>query len=280
MRLTYEDYSNYHAKKCLICRGTKRVLRDGIWIACGCQFNATVKWRYDQIQIYPEDLKFKNWEDFCGISSTGAMLKPESLVASKEKALVYCFGSPNPELAKDRSKNSIILEHVRDGQNVIIAGTHGSGRSLLAALILKEVVYASAINQRNVSFHWIRAVELIESARWATSRAGGISKSIDRESLDNWADADFLFLDGLEIKAPTGDHRAPPDMTSINLLFSHRLAYKLPTILVCSDRFLKASQTPGYRDAVREQWGDDFLSMMNDSRSVVIELAKEAHKVV
>lgn len=274
MKLTYADYSNYHAQKCATCKGAKRVQRDGIWVTCGCQFNATAKWRYDQIQIYPEGLKFKTWDDFCGISATGAMLTPESLVEAKGKALSYCFDSPNPSLAKDRVKNSVVLDHVRDGRNVIISGTTGSGRSLLAALILKEVVYATAIKQRNVSFHWVRAAELTEAARWATSRVGSVAKAIDRESLDNWSETDFLFLDGMETKADTGDHRAPPDMTSINLLFSHRLAYKLPTILVCSDRFLKASKTPGYWDKIREQWGDDFLSLMNDPGAVLIELTK------
>lgn len=274
MKLTYDDYSNYHAQKCATCKGAKRVQKDGIWVACGCQFNATVKWRYDQIQIYPEGLKFKTWDDFCGINATGAMLTEQSLVEGKGKALTYCFGKPNPELAKDRKKNSVILNHIRDGQNVIISGSTGSGRSLLAALILKEVVYATAIKQRKVGFYWVRAIELVEAARWSTSKTGTVAKTIDRERLDNWAETDFLFVDGLEVKADTGDHRAPPDMTSLNLLFSHRLAYKLPTVLVCSDKFLHASRTPGYWDKIREQWGDDFLSLMNDPRVVVIELTK------
>lgn len=247
---------------------------EGIWVKCGCQFNATAKWRYDQIQIYPESLKFKKWEDFNGMISPNSRLQTNSLISEKGKALAYCFGKPDPELAKNRTKNSVVLSHIRDGQNMIISGPNGSGRSLLATLILKEILFASAIKQTSVDFHWIRAEELTEAARWSTSVAGSTGKPIDRESLDNWAEAEFLFIDGLEPRAVAGDHRWPPDITSINLLFSNRLLHKLPTIIVCSDSFLHHSRVEGHSVKIKEQWGDGLLSLMKDSKAVVIELAK------
>jgi hypothetical protein len=278
VKLTYDHYSNFHARKCSICKGAKRVNREGVWVTCGCQFNATAKWRLDQIQIYPETLKFKSWDDFVGINASGKKLTDSSFVEAKAKALKYCFGQPDPTLAKDRNKNSVILEHIRDGQNVVVAGGAGSGRSLVAALILKEVFYASAIKQHKTSFHWVRAAELTEAARWATTKIGDVAKAIDRDRLDEWAECDFLFVDGVDLKPSVGDHRAPPDMTSLNILFSKRF-YK-PTVVVCTDRFLKACNTPGPADLVREQWGEDFFTLMRDPGNVVIELEKEAAKVV
>jgi len=278
VKLTYDDYSDFHARKCPICEGAKRVKRTGVWVTCGCQFNATAKWRLDQIRIYPESLKLKGWGDFAGINDSGKKLTDASFIEAKEKALVYCFGQPDPTLAKDRKKNSIILGHIRDGKNVVIAGDSGSGRSLVAALMLKEVFYASAIKQHKTSFHWVRAVELTEAARWATNRTGDVAKSIDRDRLEEWGESDFLFVDGVDLKPSVGDHRAPPDMTSLNILFSKRF-YK-PTIVVCASRFLVACNTPGPADLVREQWGDDFYTLMHDPENVVISLKKEAGKVV
>jgi hypothetical protein len=274
MKLTYEDYSNFHAQKCTICSGAKRVCQEGIWITCGCQFNATAKWRLDQIQIYPENLKFKTWEDFVGINSSGKKLTDASFIEAKTKALIYCFGRPDPQLAKNRKQSSIILKHINDRQNVIIAGAGGSGRSLIAALILKEVIYASAIRRQKVSFYWVKSSELTEAARWATTRTGDISKDIDRNELVEWSESDFLFLDGMDLKPATGDHRAPPDMTSLNILFFKR--FYRPTIIVCSNKLLAECRDPRKADRIKEQWGDDFYTLMHDPKNVVIDLEKEA----
>jgi len=278
VNLTYEDYSDFHAHKCAICKGAKRVNREGVWVTCGCQFNATAKWRLDQIQIYPESLKFKGWDDFVGISDSGKKLTDSSFVEAKAKSLTYCFGMPDPNLVKNRKQNSVVLEHIRDGQNVIIAGNSGSGRSLVATLILKEIFYASAIKKHKTTMHWVRAVELTEAARWATNRTGDVDKSIDRYRLEEWSDSEFLFVDGVDLKSLTGDHRAPPDITSLNILFSKRF-YK-PTVVVCASRFLVACNTPGPADLVKEQWGEDFYTLMRDPGNVVVNLEREAGKVV
>lgn len=277
MKLSYEDYKRYHASKCKICKGAERVQKGGIWVACGCQHVASVKWDYDQIKIYPENIKYKTWDDFIGIDDKGAKLTDQSFVDAKEKALRYCFDRADPSVTKDRAKHSIILRHCQDAQNVVIVGGPHSGKTLVATLILKEVIFAAAMKQTGITFRWVRSPEIIDAARWDGS-ISGTSKTIDRDLLEDLAEVHFLFIDGLDLRPERGDHRFPPDMLSLNTLFSRRLE-KSPTILICSDQFWKAASTPGHSDLIREQWGDDFSALLGDPRNLVIELRKEAKRV-
>ncbi len=273
--LTYPDYSEYHARKCKICSGHKRIRKDSIWVSCGCQFNATVKWRYDQIPIYPSALKYLKWADFTGISAHGmSRLTPESLVESKTKALLYCFDIADPAAANNRTKHLRIQRHVgEEGSNVIIAGARQSGKSLISALILKEVFHANIICGRSLTFKWAKANEIMDAARWDTA-----GKNVDNALLDELRETHFLFVDGLELQAQVGDHRWPPDMASINLLFGYRLDHRLPTIINCSLPFWEKVCTPEWEGGMRYQWGDEFLSLLQHPSNVVIELQTEERK--
>ncbi len=269
-KLTYLDYCKYYAKKCSICHGGKRIQCDNVWTACSCQYTATVKWRFDQIQIYPANLKYKKWIDFNGIVTDGQDLKPHIAVKAKDRAMLYCFGSVEPEVTNDRVKNLIVHQHASDGQNVVIVGDAATGKSLLASLILKVVVYASVIHNLSISFKWIRSDELLEAARWDNN------KSITHEVMDELEDVDFLVIDGIDVGY---GHTTPPDVVAMNRLFYSRIKNNHPTVFVCSRRFWSHAQkiidNPNHKDEFSiKHWGNDFLTVFTSSRNVLIELSR------
>ncbi len=275
MKLTYEDYCTYHANKCNKCKGARRIHRDGIWISCGCQYNATIKYRYDRIPVQPERLKFLSWKDFNGINDNGR-LTATSFMDAKTKALEYCFGTTDVTAPDRRSKTLKVHKHISDGKNVIIAGGKQSGKSFVASLILKEVVYAGAIFKSNLSFEWIKGDRIIDGARWETNSSGPV-KNIDRELFDHLSEVDFLFVDGVDLTPERGDHRASPDMISINLLFGQRTEMNLPTIVICTDTF--RGEVDRHPRAASERWGEEFISLVLNPANVDIRLEKEGKKI-
>lgn len=276
MKLNYQQYCDFHASKCKVCKGQKRVEADGVWVTCSCQYSASVKWRFDQIQVFPEELKYKTWGDFTGIGSSDR-LTSDSFVTAKEKALRYCFGSAEPNVVANRSQNSVIHKHLSDGQNVIISGPRRTGKSLIAILILKEVVYSCAIRNRKIDFSWIKLNEIVDAARWSSIDRQS-AKSIDYVLLDHLSDVDFLFVDGVDLAPTVGNHRHPPDILSLDKLFSNRLVSKTPTIITCTDRFSTALFSTSGVNEVRIQYGDEFCNLLTHPNNVFIDLHKEAKR--
>lgn len=268
MSISYKDYCNYYANKCLICKGLFKNFKDGIWHVCNCQHIAGIKWKFDQVPVYPELLKYKTWDDFNGVSDFGK-LKPSSFYLAKQNALKYCFNSSDPSVILDRRKHIYIHKHVIDGKNVVIHGNKGTGKSLVAVLILKEIIYASELLRKNLTFQWIKSTNIIDAARWSSYKDNNV-KSIDFELLDLLKEVDFLFIDGITLSPSAGDHRQPPDMLSLNKLFSHRLSMKKPTILICSDDLFYLTKNQFAINEVKNQLGEDFLSMLLRPDNVLI----------
>ena len=264
MSLGYLDYCDYFAKKCKECKGSKRVLvkKDensiGVWNACGCQFIASTKWRYDQIPL-PAELKNKTWDDFTGILKEGddTISLANSFVKGKEEALRYCFDSVDPLAREDREHHLVV--HTRTN-NVVISGDPRSGKTLLAALILKEVVYASVLTRTELTFKCVKNAQLLEAARWDNN------KQVDHEFLDDLAELNFLLIDGLN--CPTG-HTTPPDLICLDRLFWSRHTAARPTIFVCSSGF-KASG-----EMIINKLGEGLHSALTDNRNIFVELRKE-----
>jgi hypothetical protein len=64
MALEYEDLLAYYAARCPVCKGERRIKDENLgWLVCICQEKATVKWRFEQINITPPELKSKSWHD-------------------------------------------------------------------------------------------------------------------------------------------------------------------------------------------------------------------------
>lgn len=276
MTLSYEDIHAYYADQCSICRGNRRVIANGTWTSCRCQYIATARWRLEQIQIFPDILKYKCWSDFTGLikdnKTTVGCLVPASALQAKNKALRYCFKNSNVDAVKDRKSNLIIHHHLSDGQNVVISGPRNTGKSLLACLILKEFIYATSYFDLRYDYKWVKSNSLIDAARWDNN------KSIDRDFLDDIESSGFLVIDGVDISK--GGHNTPPDIISLNVLFYNRRASLYPTVVVCSDTFWSSVTDSRYEGGIVSRWGDEFYSMLRDNKNLVIELFKEEDKVV
>lgn len=269
MNLTYEDYCEYHANKCKQCKGKKRIQYNDVWVCCSCQYNASAKWRFDQIQVYPDELKYKTWKDFTGVGQTNR-ITAGSFVEAKKKAIEYCFDAADLSVVNDRKQHLVIDKHLRDGQNVVIFGPKASGKSLIATLILKEVVYACAIRGHEYSFAWVKASEIVEAARWDSNAA----KTIDYDTLDFLGDVNFLFVDNLDIAPAVGNHRHPPDIMSVNRVFSYRLSMKLPTIVTCSNKIWEFLQNPATTQEIKTQYGEELYGLLMHPKNVMIKLER------
>ncbi len=245
-------------------------------MSCGCQELATLRWHLEQVQVYPDSVKYKDWPDFTGLitdknAKTSGRLIPSSALEAKNKAIEYCFGSSNPEAVKDRRKNLIIHKHLSSGKNVIIVGGRNTGRSLLACLILKEVIYATSFLNLKLQYKWMKASNILSDARWDNE------KPIDHASLDDIAQQHFLVVDDVDV--PHGGHNNPPDMVAMNVLFYERKIRQYPHIIVCSDVFWEAASNPARAGHVIKNWGHEFLGVLNNPHNVIIELVKEATRV-
>jgi len=282
--ISHSNYCDYFASKCPRCKGLKRVLRDGEWTSCVCQHIATVKWRFEQIKLEPPELKYHNWSDFNGIvrkrspegrmEQTGFIKGMDASTAAvvaesaRSKAMLYCFDTDDCEAVKDRStrkKHSIIHNRSLSGDNVVIAGNSQSGRSLLAALILKEVVRASLDSGKLYTFGWINGVRLIQAALWDSN------KTIDHALIDEWSELDFLFIDNFHLRHSKS--------VCLDDLFFARRCEQRPTIITCSNQFLDGCRDVPLREfnsgRIRQMLGDEALDMMLNPSNVEIKLYVE-----
>jgi DNA replication protein DnaC len=260
---SYADYSYYYASRCLTCAGKKYAEVNGIKTACACQNLATTKYRLEQFEVYPSDLKYKSWDDFRGVDESGEnKLTDVSFISAKQKALKYCFSSSS---VKDRKSNLIVHSHLKDGQNVIISGDGGSGKTLIAMLIIKEVAYACQMFNLDISFKYIKTCEIQSAASWDNK------KQKDHGFLEDVQEYDFLVIDSVEM--PMG-HTSPPDSHAMDNVFRYRKFYSKPTIIVCSKEFYRNTQKEVYRHRVMNYWGSEFLSLFMDTRNLHIELNK------
>lgn len=256
------------------------MLRDGDWTSCVCQLIATAKWRFEQIKLEPPELKYHNWCDFNGVVEQrspdgrleqsgyieGMDAQTSALIATeaRSQAMKYCFDTTDCEAVKNRSfrkKHSVLYKRMLTGSNVIVAGGRKSGRSLLAALILKEVVRASIDSGKLYTFGWIRNTDLLYAAT-------GFDKPIDYRSLEDWAELDFLFIDNFTVPNPKP--------VCLDKLFCDRRYSQRPTIVTCSDSFLHGCHNEPMKNInpsrVIQMLGEEALSFMTDPSNVVIKL--------
>lgn len=274
--LSYEGLQFHYASDCKLCKGAQSVVgADDIRRECACQKIARQKWRLEQVRIRPPSLKYKNWADFNGTieayDEIVGNLTIESALAGRDKAFQYCFESSyNPELLKNKSLHLRVQKHAFDGQNIIITGDSGSGKSLLSVLILKEVIYASSLLSSGLDYRWVEAYDLVHGARWEAH-----SKGIDYDYLDHLSGLDFLFLEGIGLQ--TWGHNSPPDHFALDKLFGHRRSARLPIILTCSKELWKLAmgRNPRGCTEVHRVYGNQFLEILQDSNNIVINLEKE-----
>lgn len=277
--LSHEGLRFHYASTCKLCKGAQSIVdADDIRRECSCQKLARQKWRLEQVKIRPDSLKYKNWSDFNGtIEANGEIignLTIESALSGRDKAFRYCFGSSyDLKLLQKRSLHLRVQKHVFDGQNIVITGDSGSGKSLLSVLILKEVICASSLLSNSLDYRWVEAYNLIDGARW--SSLGSAQKGIEYDYLDHLSGLDFLFLEGVGIQ--TRGHNSPPDHFVLDKLFGNRRSMRLPTILTCSKDLWKLvmGRNPRGCDEVHKIYGNQFLEILRDPNNVTIDLERE-----
>lgn len=264
-KLTHEQWCIVAADGCPLCGGNRHVLVDGSFIACCCQFEATRKYRLEQIEINPNHLKYLDWADFTGIikqdSRIEGSLTMESAKLSRDKAFEYCFGSPfGADVLKHRRKHNVVHKHLKTGRNVIIAGDKKSGKTMLAVLMLKEIPIT-------YDYKWETISRIVDAARWDHGRP------INHFYLDHLAELSFLFVDNVDLIK--GGHNSPPDHISMNVLFGARRTFDLPTVLICSRKFLHLTQNPAGREGILAFYGDEFTRMITHPDNFTIELLRD-----
>ena len=281
--ISYSEYKEHYASKCPRCKGVKRVLRDHVWTACGCQHLAAVKSRFEQSKLKPSELKYYNWSDFNGSLRTrypngrtevigcieGMNENTAATVAirARSQAMRWCFDTDDINLVstrEKRQKHSLIHTKSVYGGNVVIAGGHRSGKSLLAALLLKEVVRASIDSGKDYTFGWVEGSVLVDAAY-------GFGKYVDFEQLGEWADLHFLVIDNFNV--------SNTKVSDLDKLFYDRSYNRRPTIVTCSTEFLFGCQGKPMRGVtsgrVKQMLGEGALQFMLDPSNVEIKLCME-----
>lgn len=277
--LSYLEWCNWFAGKCFACKGAKRQIINGASKVCACQLRATVKYRFEQVDISPSYLRSKTWDDFTGIiiqaQKAVGSLSPASTIEAKRKAMEYCFDIPkdrdlDKEEDLDRENRLILHQRLKQGKNIIIAGERNSGRTLLTFLILKEVAHTSVYRSLDISFDLVPSSKIIDAARWDTS------KTIDYDFLNESRGIDFLAIDGIDNFSEYG-HTAPPDNIAMDSFFGYRKFEALPLIFVCSLKFLAGLSRGTGHAAVKRSWGEEFLALVTHPNNTVIQLRKDRH---
>lgn len=239
-------------------------------MTCACQHIAAVKWDFEQLCLDPPSLKYKKWSDFTGAIEDNAEIVgslDESFVNAKRKAMEYCFGSSDPQVLKNRPKYLSVHEKISTGKHVIITGEKQTGKTLLAALIIKEVVLAVMIHRVDISFKWVKGAEILHAAYWDKN------KPINHEYLDNLIDVDFLVIDGVRL---IKGHISGPDTLVLDRMFGHRIIHGLPTIVLCSSEFKTQVFNPRLqgRDNITNTWGERFVRLMTNPSNTIIDLKR------
>lgn len=266
--VSYEQYCNYFANKCKTCKGEKRVNVDGFWRCCACQYIAFTKWEYDRIKVTPPSLKCLTWDDFTGAikGKNFGILEENSFVQAKEKSMRYCFGDACYDGPKNRSDNLIIQNKITSGQNVVISGSSNTGKSLIALLMIKEVIYTSVIHKCNIKFKWVQSTELANAGRWDNT------SSVNHDFLDEISEVEFLVLDGLDMSFAKG-HTTPPDAIAMDMIFDARRMSGHPTIFICSSSFKFTDKYVS--QTISKFWGNGILRSMGYYDNVFIDLHKK-----
>ena len=261
--MSFEDFSKQFAEQCKIC-GKKGHNRLGNKIVvCQCQLRAIIKYRCETLPVSLKDLE---WIDYTGSSPVnGNVVDIANWQQGRDISLAYCFSDKSvshlsgcsysmaevKDFIKHRISNSKIINRLKEGANLVLLGEDSTGKTLLASLIAKEVIYASVLLM-NMNVKWTSFNTLINAMNF---------DRMDFSLLEDLIITDFLFLDNV-YRPHQGDYRK----NAIDELFHERLNNKKPTIIT-GTRPIGDSYSNN-----RQALGDEFYRMLNSSYTAKIVL--------
>jgi len=278
--LSFNEHASEFAKNCQRCHGRTYLLENGKYVVCQCQLQAQIQHRREQI---PKDFRYLKWLDYTGdtVIGNGKHVHVINWQESRNTAFRYCFSKkpinkivdggkllPNKEDNKviedtieKRISKSKILKRKEEGANLAIFGVEATGKTLIAALIAQEIIYASVL-LGDFDFKWLSFNTLINSISF---------NRVNYELIDEVSYVDFLVLDNVYIPQQ-GNYMK----NILDEIFYDRLMNKMPTILTAeagtenSEHFKKKDQYSG--TTARQAVGDEFYRLLNSSNTQKIVL--------
>jgi len=261
--LSFDEHAAYFAEHCDKCQGKRFVIEEEKRVICSCQSKALVKHRYDQI---PTDLKNKDWEDYTGdFIQNNKEIRVVNWKESRDIAFGYCFSKKSinqlskcelnldkiKEILERRFSRSRIKKRYDDGSNLAILGNSFTGKTLLAALVAKEIIYASVL-LIDKDVKWVSFNSLINSLSF---------NRVDYDLIDEISYVDFLILDN--VNAPKQGNYMK---NVIDELFYNRINQNLPIIITGSSD-INRDDYPN-----RQALGDEFYRFLNSAKTQKIIL--------
>jgi len=277
--LSFDEHATRFAENCKECRGKRYVLENNKHVVCKCFLNAVIQHRLDQIPI---DFRYKEWLDYVGITDDGKDIHNSNWKEARAITFAYCFSKRTIKNIEEinyedidqnfinkkirhRASNSKILFRKNEGANLAIFGDEMTGKTLLASLVAKEIIYASVL-LGNFDFKWLSFNTLINSISF---------DRINYDLVDEITCVDFLVLDNAYIPQQ-GNYMK----NVLDEIFYDRLMGKMPTIITGSsgmensEHFKKKDQYSGI--TARQAMGDEFYRLLNSSNTqkIVLKMGK------
>jgi DNA replication protein DnaC len=267
--MNFEDYAIEYSRKCNRCSGRRYVEEKEKMVICPCQLKALIKYRYDEIPVSAKT-KELDWTDFTGLIADKYM-NVSNWKKSRDIAFGYCFSEKRAEelnmcdysnddiedLMKHRISKSKIQDRLNEGSNLFIMGEEYSGKTLLASLIAREIVFYSVL-KKDIYFKWISFHSLINALSF---------NRIDYAFFDDITYTnDFLVLDNVFIPKQRNFM-----YNMLDELFYERSNKKKPIIV--TGPFLNDDPI------TREKLGNEIFRIYNNHKTNKIKLTLEKTNV-
>ena len=274
--MKFEEYSILLSGPCKLCNGKRYIEKDNQQEICKCQLRALIHYRHDQL---PVDLRYKEWGDYTG---DNVKKSKEIKVRNWEKcrclAFAYCFSKESiseindcnislgsiQQILKKRISKSKIIKRKKEGANIAFFGDDDTGKTLLAALVAKEIIYASVL-LGDLDFKWLPFSTLINALNF------------DRPNyslIDEVSCVDFLVLDNVYVPQQ-GNYMK----NFLDELFHDRRTKRLPIILTGTHAVADSNAKTKTRGDLlldsRQAVGDEFYRLLNSENTQKINLQKE-----